>query len=194
MHYRTDPRRHQTASHPRPSHRNRHGRGRGPGGPRGPRARRGDVRAAILALLSEKPMHGYEMLKELEERTEGVWRPSAGSIYPTLQLLEDEGLIEGTEDEGKRRFTLTEAGTEQAAKRESDSTPWEEVSAGAGADRAKLGLAAHQLSSAVGQVFHAASPQQRERVTEILDQARRSIYGILAESESDTDQGSGAGS
>src|ERR1700704_1929511 len=81
----------------------RYGRGRGRGGPR---ARRGDVRAAALALLAERPMHGYEMIKEVEERTEGAWTPSAGSIYPTLQMLEDEELIRGEESDGKRRFAL----------------------------------------------------------------------------------------
>ena len=86
-------------------------RGRG-----GPRARRGDIRAAVLALLAERPMHGYEMIKELEERTKGAWVPSAGSIYPTLQLLEDEGLVAGEERDGKRRFTLTDAGTELNAR------------------------------------------------------------------------------
>src|ERR687889_266882 len=85
--------------------RHRHGYGRG-----GPRARRGDVRAAVLALLDERPMHGYEMIKEIEERTGGIWKPSAGSIYPTLALLEDEGLVRGEESDGKRRFTLTDEG------------------------------------------------------------------------------------
>src|SRR5258707_548942 len=90
--------------------------GSGPWGPPfggrggGPRVRRGNVRAAILALLAERPMHGYEMIQELEARTNGLWRPSAGSIYPTLQLLEDEGLVTGEESEGKRRFTLTDGG------------------------------------------------------------------------------------
>jgi len=77
------------------------------GGPffgRGPKVGRGDVRAAILVLLAEEPMHGYQVIQELAERSGGVWRPSPGSIYPTLQLLEDEGLIRGTEEDGKRRF------------------------------------------------------------------------------------------
>ena len=107
---------------PGPRHRRRHWSGRhfGRGGPR---ARRGDVRAAVLALLGERPMHGYEMIQELEERTGGVWRPSAGSIYPTLQLLEDEGLIKGEESEGKSMrpagaFTLSvEPATEAAPLR-----------------------------------------------------------------------------
>src|SRR5919106_4340668 len=80
----------------------------------GHRARRGDVRTAILALLEERPMHGYEMIQQLEERSGGRWRPSAGSIYPTLQLLEDEGLVSGEEVDGKRVFSLTEAGTKAA--------------------------------------------------------------------------------
>src|SRR6476659_5530418 len=107
MHHRHDSR------HPGHLHRQEFARSRGPRygrGRGGPRARRGDVRAAVLALLAERPMHGYEMIKEVEERTQGAWTPSAGSIYPTLQMLEDEGLIRGEESEGKRRFTLTDAG------------------------------------------------------------------------------------
>ena len=91
-----------------------HGRGR--------MTRRGDVRAAILALLAEKPMHGYQVISELDARTEGRWRPSAGSIYPTLQLLEDEGLVTGEESGGKRRFSLTDAG--RADAEEIDRPPW----------------------------------------------------------------------
>ena len=94
-----------------------YGRGRGRGGAR---ARRGDVRAAVLALLAERPMHGYEMIKEIEERTDGAWTPSAGSIYPTLQMLEDEGLISGQETEGKRRFTLTDSGRAEQESRSSE--------------------------------------------------------------------------
>src|SRR5712691_12502137 len=94
--------------------------GPGFGGPffgRGPKVGRGDVRAAILALLAEdSPMHGYQVIQELTERSGGVWRPSPGSIYPTLQLLEDEGLVRSEEVEGKRVFHLTEAGTAEAAK------------------------------------------------------------------------------
>src|SRR5512146_541265 len=100
-----------------------HGRWEGPpdrfgfGGPRrgrrggpGRRARRGDVRAAALALLRERPMHGYEMIQELEERTDGVWRPSPGAVYPALQLLEDQGLVTADAEAGKRLFSLTDTG------------------------------------------------------------------------------------
>src|SRR6266567_4286449 len=84
----------------------------GPGGfGRGPKVGRGDVRAAILVLLTEGPMHGYQVIHELTDRSGGMWRPSPGSVYPTLQLLEDEGLVRSEEVEGKRIFQLTEAGT-----------------------------------------------------------------------------------
>src|ERR1700743_1131146 len=106
------------------------GFGYGRGGRGGPRARRGDVRAAVLALLAERPMHGYEMIKEIEERSEGAWTPSAGSIYPMVQLLEDEGLIRGEESDGKRRFTLTDAGRTEQEEKAGEVTPWDAVRAG----------------------------------------------------------------
>ena len=93
--------------------RGRHGRGQGMSGffgGRGPRAGRGDIRAAILALLTEQPMHGYQIMNELAERTGGVWRPSPGSIYPSLQMLQDEGLVKSVDQDGRRVFELTEAG------------------------------------------------------------------------------------
>src|ERR1700739_4392647 len=74
------------------------------------RGRRGDVRYAILALLQERPMHGYEMMQELAERTQGLWRPSPGSLYPALQLLEDQGYVRSESADGRRQFTLTEEG------------------------------------------------------------------------------------
>jgi DNA-binding PadR family transcriptional regulator len=133
----------------------------------------------VLALLEERPMHGYEMITEVDERTGGAWRPSAGSIYPTLQLLEDEGLIEGTEAEGKRRFELTEAGREERAAR-SGPAPWDEVTACADPERLRLGRAAQQLREAVAQVFYAGDEEQRRKVRELLDETRRKVYGVLA--------------
>ncbi len=94
-----------------------HGPGFGHGHGRGPwsRAKRGDVRAAILLVLAEEPMHGYQIMQRLEETSGGAWRPSPGSVYPTLQLLEDQGIIKGEEADGRRVFSLTEAGVEAAA-------------------------------------------------------------------------------
>ena len=91
--------------------RGRHGRGAWHGSPwGGRRARRGDVRTALLTMLAERPMHGYDLIRELENRSGGAWRPSPGSIYPTLQMLEEEGLIAGQDQDGKRVFTLTDTG------------------------------------------------------------------------------------
>jgi DNA-binding PadR family transcriptional regulator len=142
------------------------------------RRRRGDVRLAILALLAERPMHGYEMIQELEARTQGAWRPSPGSIYPTLQLLEDEGLVTSEESEGRRRYALTEAGRAEADRLE--RPPWEDVSEG---DSAAAGLrdAGFQLGAAV---MHAARTGSREQVAEVRDvlvDARRRIYSILGD-------------
>ena len=148
----------------------------------GHRARRGDTRAAVLALLAERPMHGYEMIKELDERTAGAWVPSAGSVYPTLQLLEDEGLIEGEESEGRRRFSLTEDGRKENEAREGD-TPWDEVTAGYDPELLRLRRSAHQLLAALRQVAEATDGEERKRVRELLDETRRKVYGILAESD-----------
>ena len=157
------------------------GFGYGRGGRGGPRARRGDVRAAVLALLAERPMHGYEMIKELDERTGGAWTPSAGSIYPTLQMIEDEGLIRGEETEGKRRFTLTDEGRAEQEQKAGEVTPWDAVTAGAAPEQIQLRAAVGKLHHAVGQVFHAADSGQQQRVRELLDETRRKIYAILAE-------------
>ena len=78
---------------------------------RGPKARRGDVRAAILSVLSDAPRNGYQVIQEIAERTGGAWKPSPGSIYPTLQQLEDEGLVVQTEDGGRKAYALTDEGS-----------------------------------------------------------------------------------
>ncbi len=164
----------------------------GPGGPgfgpgfgrhyRGGRARRGNVRAAILALLAERPMHGYEMIQELTNRTGGVWRPSPGSVYPALQMLEDEGLISSQETEGKRLFSLTEAGRAEAEQGPSQA-PWDEVTEGVDPTNLKLRDTAFQVGAAVMQVATAGSEAQKGKALEVLTEARRRIYSILAEDE-----------
>ncbi|MBS1887884.1 MAG: helix-turn-helix transcriptional regulator [Actinobacteria bacterium] len=156
-----------------------YGRGRG-----GPRARRGDVRAAVLALLAERPMHGYEIIKEVEERSEGAWTPSAGSIYPTLQMLEDEGLIRGEDSDGKRRFSLTDAGRAERQEKAEEVAPWDAVRAGAPSGHLALRESVGKLFAAVRQVGQAGDEDQRKQVTELLDETRRKVYAILAE-ESD---------
>jgi DNA-binding PadR family transcriptional regulator len=146
----------------------------------GPRVRRGNVRAAILALLLERPMHGYEMIQELDARSGGVWRPSAGSIYPTLQLLEDEGLVKSEEVEDRRRYTLTAAGRAEADRREGPS-PWEELAGEADFPGSQLREAGFQVAAAVMQAAATGTDEQVAKVREVLGDARRRIYSILGE-------------
>lgn len=149
----------------------RGGRGRG---------RRGDVRAAILLLLSEQPMHGYEMIQQIAERSGGLWKPSPGSVYPTLQLLVDEGLITATESDGsKKLFELTEDG--RAAAEKIETPPWEEIADGIEPFQLNMNSAAAQLSAAVMQSAMLATAEQQERIVDIINNARREIYTILGE-------------
>jgi DNA-binding PadR family transcriptional regulator len=172
--------------------------GRGGGGRGGRpwgRARRGDVRSAILALLAERPMHGYEIIGELSERTEGLWRPSPGSIYPTLQLLEDEGLIIAQADEagGKRRYSLTDEGRRAAEEIAGGPAPWEAVTAGAPAGARNLRQAVMKLMPAVRQVMMTGGPREYEEVAKILDETRRRLYAILASEQAGPAPSGGAG-
>lgn len=153
------------------------GRG-GRGGPRG-RARRGDVRASILALLVDRPMHGYEMIQEIAERSGGAWKPSPGSVYPTLQLLEDEGLIVSASEGGKKLFSLTEAGRATAA--DGPDAPWEDV--GRGVDweaEQEIRQAGFGLMEAFGQAWKSGDKEQREKAVAVINDARKKLYLILA--------------
>ncbi|WP_242891382.1 PadR family transcriptional regulator [Actinomadura litoris] len=159
------------------------GFGPGPGprgrGGRGRRTRRGNVRAALLALLAERAMHGYEMIQELDNRTGGVWRPSPGSVYPTLQMLEDEGLVSSEEQGGKRLFALTEAGRQEASAQ--TVAPWDEVTEAAGENVMRGREAIGQLLGALQQVMSVGSEAQKERALDVVNDARRRLYGILAD-------------
>ena len=173
-------------------HRGRHhGRGFWPGGPmgfggppgRGPRRRRGDVRAALLALLAEEPRNGYQLMQEIENRSEGVWRPSPGSVYPALQQLEDEGLIRSEEADGRKVFRLTDAGREAAEEATAAGPPWEAASEAVDSDVWELFGVARQVGMAIFQLAQAGSPQQLAEARDVLTNARRSLYSILAEDE-----------
>ena len=158
-------------------------RGRGPRRGPGRRSRRGDVRAAILALLAERPMHGYEMIQEITERSGQYWRPSPGSVYPTLQLLADEGLVEITEGSGsKRHYALTDEGRQAAAKHEGNP-PWEQIAQDVDPSDVSLRDAIGQLMGATVQVANAATERQKQRAIEVLNGARRELYNILGETE-----------
>jgi DNA-binding PadR family transcriptional regulator len=166
------------------------------GGPKfmhGPRVRRGDVRAAALALLAEQPRNGYQIIQEIGERSGGVWRPSPGSVYPALQQLEDEGLVQAeTADGGRRSYTLTEAGHAYVAAHPDEvRAPWEVVAGSVGDDAIELRDLFGQLVMAAIQVVRVGDDAQLAQARTILTDARRSLYRILA--ADDDDDGGGAG-
>jgi DNA-binding PadR family transcriptional regulator len=156
------------------------------GGHRGRgRAQRGDVRAAILLLLADEPMHGYQLMHAIADRTEGAWRPSPGAIYPTIAQLEDEGLVITTADSGRKLVTLTEAGrTHLAEKADTMTDPFTEITAQAGGTNDLRG-AIEQLHVAARAVAQTGNSAQIAATAEVLSQARRSLYLILAEAPTD---------
>ncbi|BDZ47174.1 PadR family transcriptional regulator [Naasia aerilata] len=144
----------------------------------GSRVGRGDVRAAVLALLAEQPMHGYQLIHEIEERSGGAWKPSAGSVYPTLQLLADEGLISAEESNGRKTYSLTDAGRLEVS-RSGVSAPWNVTE---GAAHGSLPRAGFELAQATGQVARTGTDAQTQQAIEVLNEARRKLYAILAQS------------
>ena len=159
----------------------------GPGGPgfarealrqawRGGRARRGDIKYLILDVLATGPRHGYDIIVELENRSNGRYRPSPGSVYPTLTLLEEGGFITGNTVEGKRVFTITDAGRELLTKKPAGADSDDD-------DGIDLRGSALKLGAAVMQVARGNDATSQQKVRDILDGARREIYKILAESE-----------
>jgi DNA-binding PadR family transcriptional regulator len=145
-----------------------------------PRVRRGDVRAALLALLHEGPQNGYQMIQAVEERSLGVWRPSPGSVYPALQQLEDEGLVAADESGGSRTYHLTGRGREQAA-RHAEEAPWEGVARTVPTDYHELRLLWAQLNEAFSHLVRTADERQVEAAKKLIRQTRRSVFQILAE-------------
>lgn len=160
------------------------------GGLRGPRARRGDIRAAVLAVLSEQPMNGYQIIQEIAERSQGVWKPSPGSIYPTLQQLEDEGLVRAEAENGRRVFHLTDDGEAYVAAHPDEvSAPWEAMAAAPDDDEHDLRPLIGQAAAGLWQILATGSADQQARAREVLADTRRRLYGILAEGDDDTDAG-----
>jgi DNA-binding PadR family transcriptional regulator len=157
--------------------------GGGPfGGGRG-RRRRGDVRAALMMLLAEEPRNGYQLMQTIEKRSGGRWRPSPGSVYPALAQLEDEGLVRATERDGARLFEITDAGRDHIQDRTDQAPPWEMSEDPAFETLADLRSLMHQVAMAAGQVVHAGDEDQIQRAREVLTDARRTLYRILAQDE-----------
>jgi len=147
----------------------------------GQRAKRGDVQAAVMALLSEQEMHGYQIIQELSERSAGTWNPSPGSIYPALQALERHGMVSSTEVGGKRVFSLTELGCKHAAMLP-DQAPWEDMAEDSDGSR-RLRDTFHSMMSATVQVARTGNDEYIARTADILADARKSIYLMLADDE-----------
>jgi len=159
--------------------------GGGPGRHRGPRAR-GDVRSAVLALLAEQPMHGYQIIQEIGRRSGGAWKPSPGSVYPTLQQLEDEGLVRAQEQEGRRVYRLTEEGQRVAADRaEEFATLWEGVAPSQ--DDTQLGDLIFQVGAAFVHVARTGTAEQLAQARTVLARTRADLYRILGDQDADTD-------
>lgn len=150
-------------------------------GRRGRSVRRGNVRFAILAALQDRPMHGYQVIQELERRTDGRWRPSAGSIYPTLQLLEDEGLLTSEELDGRRTYSLTDAGRKEAA--EHPMTAAGGLDTDAADDGPHLGRQLRSVAQASMQIERIGTADAQKAANDILVDARRRLYRLLADDE-----------
>ncbi|HZL49175.1 MAG TPA: PadR family transcriptional regulator [Solirubrobacteraceae bacterium] len=169
--------------------------GFGPGGGRGPRgrgrkARRGDIRTAALLLLSEEPRNGYQIMQEVEERSDGVWRPSPGSVYPALQQLEDEGLIRSEELEGRKLFRLTDDGRAYVKERgEGKPAPWEQMSGDVSDQAHELGKLMREVASAFVQVMKTGSEAQMGEARKVLAATRRDLYRILADGDPESSEG-----
>ena len=161
------------------------------GGPRGGRRRhggrsragRGDVRITVLILLDEGPANGYQLMQAIEQRTNGAWKPSSGSVYPALQQLEDEGIVRTTEGEGRKMFALTDEGRQYVREHRAEWTaPWEGVGEdeGASEEAARIRDVIAQLAMAYMQVIQVGTDSQRDEAARVLVGARQALYRILA--------------
>jgi DNA-binding PadR family transcriptional regulator len=154
------------------------------GGPGSRRRGRGDVRLALLGILAEAPMHGYQLIREIAQRSEGRWRVSPGSVYPTLSQLEDEGLVHAEQSGGRRVFDLTDEGrTEVSERAEEFDALWADEDEASWQQHGDLAGLVMQVGGAAMQVASAGTDDQREQAAEILEDTRRSLYRLLAEED-----------
>ncbi|HYJ76296.1 MAG TPA: PadR family transcriptional regulator [Kineosporiaceae bacterium] len=161
-------------------------RGWGGHGGRGRRGR-GNIRAAVLALLAEEPRHGYSVMTELGERSGGLWRPSPGSVYPVLQQLQDEGLITSTDRDGRKVFDLTDEGRRYVEEHADElREPWQVADHGPRERVRGLMQSSMALAAAVQQIARLGNDAQAAQAVAVLDEARRTIYRILADDDTGT--------
>lgn len=154
-------------------------------GPRAPKARPGDVRAAILAVLAEAAMNGYQIIQQIAERSGGAWKPSPGSIYPTLQQLEDEGLVTADAESGRRTYRLTDEGRTYVAEHPDEvAAPWAAMTETSSGDdiRPLIG----QIATAVWQIASVGTAEQQAKGRAALADLRRRLHAILADDQTET--------
>ena len=144
------------------------------------RMRKGDVRSAVLRLLNESPMHGYQLIHEIEERSGGAWKPSPGSVYPTLQMLVDEGLLESKETKGRRTYSLTPTGVEFAAAEADKPAPWETGFDRPTGPRGTLAMSGVKIAKAAAEVARVGSPEQMEKAAQVIEETAKKISAIVS--------------
>jgi DNA-binding PadR family transcriptional regulator len=155
---------------------------------RNSKAGRGDVRAAILALLKEGPRTGYQIMSDISERSGGAWRPSPGAVYPALSQLADEGLIDGQESGGRRTFSLNEAGIAYLKQNpDMARAAWESAQQQQAWELPGLFAEAARLGGGIVQVAHSGTPEQVHAAERLLERTRRELYQILADDTDDID-------
>ena len=144
------------------------------------RMRRGDVRAAVLRLLHEAPMHGYQIMNEIDVRSGGIWKPSPGSVYPTLQLLVDEGLLDVKDTKGRRTYSLTPEGEEVAEREAQSPAPWEAGFDRSTGPRGSLARAGVNLAKAAAEVARVGNPASLEEATKLLEETAKKLSSIVS--------------
>ncbi|GAA3797493.1 hypothetical protein GCM10022226_16050 [Sphaerisporangium flaviroseum] len=160
------------------------GGGRPPFGRGGRKAKRGDVRAAILALLAEEPRNGYQVIQEIAQRSQGGWKPSPGAVYPALQQLTDEGLVRAEENDGRKTFRLTEAGLAYVSEHPDEvRAPWEDMTPNVDDSVYELFDLSRQAAAALFQIAQTGSDGQIGQAKQILAETRRKLYQILADGD-----------
>jgi DNA-binding PadR family transcriptional regulator len=158
------------------------GFGSGPRWRGGRKARRGDIRTAALLLLAEEPRNGYQIMQEVQERSDGAWRPSPGSVYPALAQLEDEGLIRSEEIDGRKAYRLTVDGLAHIEQRDPERpAPWEQMSSDTPPKAVELGKIMREVAFAFMQVMRTGSEEQQEQARKVLADVRRELYRILGD-------------
>jgi DNA-binding PadR family transcriptional regulator len=147
--------------------------------------RRGDVRAAILDVLAVEPMNGYQVIQQIAERSGGAWKPSPGSVYPTVQQLEDEGLVEGLENERRRILQLTAEGRRYVEEHPDELAATWRAFEEREEETSDLKPAIGQVMGAVWQIVTTGTRQQQAEAAEILADTRKRLYGLLAEGDAE---------